>query len=265
MGAVLTFTAFYLLELLKDEMKPRAKLNLGFSKDDRRELIVRCEPHPVLRPNQQDHITIRTATYLRVKVTNVGDIMASGCRGVIKSILVKEEGRESEVSPNWDGPMTLLWPYERKQDYRSATTAFIPAGASDYLDILVSYDNFLKPYDVIPSNLDGDWFLKLKTQPQPKKHRKLISIRKATSVSYYITVEVYADGSSPASLTLVLRHAAGNEIIVYPKDASREQYEDRGFKISLHSPDPEDNSSSSVLRVLQSLPQRERDELYDLL
>lgn len=265
MGAVLTFTAFYLLELLKDEMKPRARLSLGFSLNDLNELIVCSEPHNVRRPKQQDHIAIRTATYLRVKVTNIGDKMASGCTGVLKSILVKKGQEEFTVPPNWDGPMNLLWPYERHQDHRSASTAFIPAGASDFLDILVSYDNFLKPYDLIPSNIDGDWFLKLKTQPQASKHRKLLSIKKGETVSYFITVEVYADGSKPALLTLELRYPGTNEILVYPQNASRNDYEDKQFKISLHSPDPHDDSSSRVLEILRSLSQRERDELYDLL
>jgi len=255
MGAVLTFTAFYLLELLKKESEPKPQLKLRFSKKDEPELLVESKPHYIYVPRLNNHREAGEAKYLRIKVVNSGDKMATGCIGVVKSIEVESvlNGKLSKrLAPGWDGPMTLLWPYEQKQDYRSSSTALIPIGASDFLDILVAYDDALMPVDQNHQSSTRKWFLKLKTQPQPQKHRELITIERDSKITYYFMLEVYAEGCSPASITLILEHPATSEIIeVYPLDNISEKIT---FKLCSGSAMP-----------TQPASREEKEELYDLL
>lgn len=219
-GAYLTFTTFYLLEAIKKRTEPKPKLKISFNKEDESELIVISEPHYIFVPTKQEHIKFGEAHYLRVKVTNEGDKIASGCSGYLKTINIINNS-SSEKLKNFDGPMRLLWPYEQKVDYRSNTTERLPSRASEYLDILVSYDNALKPEALDKyRNQEGVQFLKLKTQPQPLKSASLLKIDRNSDIKYELIIEVYADGCDPSSICLTLEHRRGlNMIRVYSSES----------------------------------------------
>jgi hypothetical protein len=91
----------------------------------------------------------------------------------------------SQKTPNFDGSMRLLWSYEQKVDYRSRSAEQIPSGASEYLDILVSCDNSLKPkiLDAFCKQ-ENVSLLKLKTQPQPLKSADLLKIDRDSAIEY---------------------------------------------------------------------------------
>ncbi len=207
-GAYLTFTTFYLLEVIKKKIEPKPKLEISFNKEDKKELIVRSKPHYIFVPTTQKNIKFGKANYLRVKVTNIGDKLAHGCRGYLKTIKVKESDSSPKKRINSEGSMRLLWAYEQKGDYRSTSTEQIPSGASEYLDILVSYDNALKPEHLDESDKSNQdvWFLKLKTQPQPLKYADFLKVSKNSDIEYELTIEVYADECDPSSICLTLKH-----------------------------------------------------------
>jgi hypothetical protein len=212
-GAFFTFTTIYLLEVIKKAADPKPKLEVSFNKEDENELVVRSEPHFIFVPRTQQHIKFGKAYYLRVKVTNTGDKLASGCSGYLKVI---NDG-SSQKPKNFDGSTRLLWPYERKVDYRSNSPEQIPSGASEYLDILVSYDNSLKP-EILDASCKQEniYLLKLKTQPQPLKSADLLKIDRDLAIEYRLTIEVYADDCDPSSICLTLKHGKGsNMILVY--------------------------------------------------
>lgn len=216
-GVWLTFTSIYLWEVIKKKTEPKPKLEVSFRKEDEEELIVRSEPHYIFDPKTQQHIKFGKAYYLRVKVKNIGDNLASGCSGYLKNI---NDG-SSRKPKSFDGPMRLLWPYEQKVDYRSNSTEKIPAGASEYLDILVSYDNALKPEGLDQlCKQENVWLLKLKTQPQPPKFADLLKIDRDSAIEYKLTIEVYADGCDPASICLTLKHGTGANVISVYSDKS---------------------------------------------
>lgn len=161
-GVCLTFTSFYLLEVIKKSSEPKPKLDISFNEEDENELIVRSEPHYIFVPRTQQYIKFGTAHYLRIKVKNSGNKIASGCSGYLTKI-ARGDAPSCNIE-GFDGSMRLLWPYERKEDYRSNNTERIPAKASEYLDILVSYDNALKP-EILDTSCrqENVWLLKLKT------------------------------------------------------------------------------------------------------
>jgi hypothetical protein len=203
-GAFLTFTTIYLLEVIKEGSEPKSELEVSFNIDDKEELIVRSNPHLIFVPRKQENVELGEATYLRVKVTNKGNKIASGCSGYLKTIRRKEKDGSFTKLEKYDSPMRLLWPYERKEDYRSTSVEQIPSGASEYLDILVSYDNSLKCGNLTKEK--ESWFLKLKTQPQPGKHVDLLRIDRNSDIEYELTIEVYADGCTFSSVLLILEH-----------------------------------------------------------
>lgn len=210
-GAFLTFTTFYLLEVIKKETEPKPKLEVNFDKKDEEELIVCSSPHLIFVPRIQDNVELGDANYLRVKVTNIGDKIASGCSGYLRTIRRKEKDGSFQKINKYDSPMRLLWPYERKEDYRSTSVEQIPSGASEYLDILVSYDNSLKFGNLTKEK--ESWFLKLKTQPQPPKYVDLLKIDLNSDIEYELTIEVYADGCDFSSICLILEHKSGKKMI----------------------------------------------------
>ncbi len=216
-GAFLTFTTFYSLEVIKEGTKPKPKLEVSFNENDKEELIVRSAPHMIFVPREQNNnVEVGEAYYLRVKVTNIGNKIASGCSGYLKTIKRKEKDGSFQKLEKYDSPMRLLWPYERKEDYRSNSVEQIPSGASEYLDILVSYDNSLKFGNLTKEK--ESWFLKLKTQPQPRKHVDLLRIDRRSEIQYELTIEVYADGCDSSSVCLILKHERGaNTIDVHSK------------------------------------------------
>ena len=224
-GAYLTFTTFYLLEVIKKKTEPKPKLEISFNKEDKNELIVCSDPHYIFVPTTQKNIKFGKANYLRVKVTNIGDKLAHGCRGYLKTIKKKEsDSSPPEKLGKSEGSMRLLWAYEQKGDYRSTSTEQIPSGASEYLDILVSYDNALKPEHLDESDKSNQdvWFLKLKTQPQPLKYADFLKVRKDSNIEYELTIEVYADECDPSSICLTLKHDINTEKIFISSNKSSE-------------------------------------------
>jgi hypothetical protein len=258
-GAYLTFTTFYLLEVIKKRTEPKPKLEISFNKEDENELIVRSEPHYIFVPTTQQHIKFGNAYYLRVKVTNVGDKIASGCSGYLKTINIINNG-SSQKPKGFDGSMRLLWPYERKVDYRSNDTEQIPSGASEYLDILVSYDNALKPETLDPSyKQENVQLLKLKTQPQPLKSADLLRIDRNSATKYELTIEVYADGCDPSSICLTLEHGKSVNVIRVSSSKSPNNSQ-------LDFPLCESLSSTDLSKVLGDIPKGiTLHMLYDLL
>ncbi len=227
-GAYLTFTTFYLLEVIKKKTEPKPKLEISFNKEDKNELIVCSDPHYIFVPTTQKNIKFGKANYLRVKVTNIGDKLAHGCRGYLKTIKKKEsDSSPPEKLGKSEGSMRLLWAYEQKGDYRSTSTEQIPSGASEYLDILVSYDNALKPENLEYLNKSDKsnkevWFLKLKTQPQPLKYADFLKVRKDSNIEYELTIEVYADECDPSSICLTLKHYRDKKKIFISSNKSPE-------------------------------------------
>jgi hypothetical protein len=219
-GAIFTFLAFYLLEKVKESAAPKARLKISFSPDEKEELVVNSNPHYIFNPETRRHIEFGRAHYLRIKVTNEGDKIADGCRGYLKDLQkTSSNSKTFNRLAGSEGSMRLLWSYEKRGDYRSGAAEQIPSGASDYLDILVSYDDALKP-----SRLGNDkdtWFLKLKTQLQPLKYAKFIEINSYSDVAYKLNVEVCANECTPVSISLVLMYSAGTSVIeVYPENSS---------------------------------------------
>ena len=219
-GAYLTFTTFYLLEVIKKKTEPKPKLEISFNKEDEKELIVCSDPHYIFVPTTQKNIKFGKANYLRVKVTNIGDKLAHGCSGYLKTIKVKKsDSSRPEKLIKSEGSMRLLWAYEQKGDYRSTRTEQIPSGASEYLDILVSYDNALKPEHLDESDKEV-WFLKLKTQPQPLKYADFLRVSKNSYIEYELTIEVYADECDPSSICLTLKHEKNTNCILISSSKS---------------------------------------------
>ncbi|MEM9264386.1 MAG: hypothetical protein AAGA46_02565 [Cyanobacteria bacterium P01_F01_bin.13] len=258
-GAYLTFTAFYWLEVVKKKTEAKPKIKISFNKEDESELIVCSEPHYIFVPTKQEHIEFGKAYYLRVKVTNEGDKIASGCSGYLKTVHIIKNS-SSEKLKKFDSSVRLLWPYEQKVDYRSNTTEQIPSGASEYLDILVSYDSALKPETLDASyKQENIQLLKLKTQPQPLKYANLLKIDRNSDIKYELTIEVYANECEPSRICLTLEHKRGlNMIRVYSSESRNNS--------PLDFPLCESLPSTELSKILQGIP---KDitlyMLYDLL
>lgn len=192
--------------------EPKPKLEVSFNEEEKNELIITSQPHYIFSPRTQENIKFGEAYYLRVKVTNKGNEIAKQCRGYLKNIRKREDQRgEFTKLEKCEGSMRLLWAYERKENYRSTNFEQIPSGASEYLDVLVSYHPALKP-----KHLDRDkntWFLKLKTQPQPLKYSEILEIKFDSQVEYELTIEVYADRCDPAKISLYLTHHQKSDTI----------------------------------------------------
>jgi hypothetical protein len=249
-GAYLTFYTVYLLEAVKRNSEPKPRLEVSFKQEESSELVIRSDPHYIFSPEKKENIEFGKAYYLRVKITNRGDKIAHGCRGYLKSIRIKKQGgTQFEPLPGSEGCIRLLWAYEQKGDYRSTNVEQIPSGASEYLDVLLSYDHALRP-----RHLDQDknkWFLKLKTQPQPLKYCGLLEIDRSSDIEYELTIEVYTDGCEPVNLSLVLHHPKDSDaIMVYGNNTNR------GLALQLC------NSSDPSLPIPTGYTAK---ELYDLL
>lgn len=252
-GAYLTFYTVYLLEAIKKNSEPKPRLEVSFRQEESNELVIRSDPHYIFSPDKKEDIEFGKAYYLRVKITNRGDKIAHGCRGYLKSIRIRKQGgSQFEPLPGSEGCIRLLWAYEQKGDYRSTNVEQIPSGASEYLDVLLSYDHALRP-----GHLDKDknkWFLKLKTQPQPLKYCGLLEIDRSSDVEYELTIEVYADGCEPANLALILHHSQGSDVIMV--DSKAKDNTARGPVLQLC------NSSDPPLQIPTGFTAK---ELYDLL
>jgi hypothetical protein len=214
-GAVFTFCAYYFLEETKRRSLPKPRIELSFepdkdlSRDEQfRELVVKCEPHSIYLKDENKNLEVGNACYLRVKVTNYGNIVGRNCRAYLKRIEEKVEGSNWRTLKGYEDSMPLLWAYESKEDYFVVSSGKDLASlASDYVDVLVLYESFiaLKYLDNRHKELTK-WFLKLKTKKQVPKHAKLLDISLSARSEFKLTVEVYADECLPSQVEIVLYH-----------------------------------------------------------
>jgi hypothetical protein len=215
-GAIFTFLTLYLLEKVKRSTEPKPELEITFKESEEKELVVDSVPHDIFVPGVDvgsgTNVRFGNAHYLRVKVTNKGKKIAKGCKGYLTNIELEDgNGKFSRVDGS-EGSMRLLWAYEQKGSYRSSAAEQIPAGASDYLDVFVSYDHDLKPNDGSPNN-KNEWFLKLKIQPQPLKYAKFIKMDDSRDFKYRFTIEVYGDGCDPVREKIIVHRKKTKSVL----------------------------------------------------
>jgi hypothetical protein len=215
-GAIFTFLTLYLLEKVKRSTEPKPELEITFKESEEKEVVVDSVPHDIFVPGVDAgsgvNVRFGNAHYLRVKVTNKGKKIANGCKGYLTNIELEDSNGKFQRVEGSEGSMRLLWAYEQKGSYRSSAVEQIPAGASDYLDVLVSYDHDLKPNDGSPNN-KNEWFLKLKIQPQPLKYAKFIKIDDSRDFKYRFTIEIYGDECDPTREKLIVHKKKAKSVL----------------------------------------------------
>jgi hypothetical protein len=250
-GALFTFCAFYLLEEDKRRAQPKPKIKVDFEPDKEvsgvnekfRELVVRCEPHYIYLEDKKQTSKMGNACFLRVKVTNQGNIVGRNCRAYLTKIEERGPGAKWKPLKGYEDSMPLLWAFERKEDYFIVGSGIaIPSQASSYADVLVSYEECIIPnFDInrdatvsVDPNLQKRWFLKLKTKTQPAKHSNLFGIDIKVQSEFRLTVEVYADECEPSKIKIILSHHADKEFI-YVYDEKNEEHEEYKAELPLYS------------------------------
>jgi hypothetical protein len=258
-GAFFTFCVFYFLEETKRKALPKPIIEVGFKpdaelNDDKfRELVVNCKPHYVYLEDKKKNIDIGDACYLRVKITNKGNIVGKNCRAYLKKIQKRGADTNWIQLKGYEDSMPLLWAYERKEDYYVAGSGRdLASKASDYADILVSCESYiaLKSLENGEPNLQR-WFLKLKTKRQVPKHAKLLEINLNVQSEFRLTVEVYADECPPSTINIILYHGEGEESIqVYDEKNMNQKAEFKLYRSMTSDTQPTDCSIEQIYESL---------------
>lgn len=217
-SALYSFIAFYSLEkrkkfemlkeqkILEEEAKPKIEVSFPVPEQQgKSESIVECKTHLVYINNQ--NYSIGDATYIRIKIKNVGNKTIRECRAYLKE--VKKNG-----TPIISDFLPLLWAYER-QDGRLDGRK-IPTGATFYTDILVAYPQYLIPQGSLSSNPPTEGYcFKLKTKNRDSKYDYSIIFGNTTScptdTTYYeFQIFVIAD-ECEKNISLQLNYKYNND------------------------------------------------------
>jgi hypothetical protein len=258
-GAFFTFCTLYFLEETKRRAQPKPKIEVSFepdttaSEDKFGELVVKCEPHYIYLEDKKKNLAIGNACYLRVKVTNRGNIVGRNCRAYLKKIEKMSPDGNYKTLQGYEDSMPLLWAYERKEDYFVVGLGRdLASQASDYADILVSYESYFST-NLLENGSPGldKWFLKLKTKRQVPKYAKLFNIDFSAQCGFRLTIEVYADECSPSKIKIVLTHDENKDFVQVYDDEKK----DRKAELRLYSSINQDNmpSECSIGHIYESL------------
>jgi hypothetical protein len=223
-GAFFTFTAFNLLEKLKERREPRPSLVASFkpetttSGNPYSSTIVECPSHVQLIPYGNSKypakVDVGCATYVCAKVTNEGDVACHNARAFLTSI-EKESSSSTPEHQAWEKlsgyreNMELLWSHEKKEgEFIDGQGIIMPSGSSKYFDLFVAYDNYFSPAAEDLSGAEGKdtWFLKLKTVRQPPSHDLLLRVDKSTKIKWRFTIDIFGDMAEPSRIVLIVAH-----------------------------------------------------------
>jgi hypothetical protein len=270
-GAVFTYGIFNLLEIQKSKREPRPELLPSFDYQDKDCLVIDSDPHPVFLPSTGSQQAARqfvgSASYLRVKITNIGPVVCENARAYLTSLSSYDPiSKQYEKVSSFKEPMALLWAFEKKYDlYDDGKGLDLPSQASRYADILVSYERIFTPENPRKSSNDTSidshsgsnqtegWFLKLKTVIQPTSHERMLEIPAGHNVDYKVEIIVYGDKATPRSISLFLRHTRGQSSILVRRDSGDSSVE-ADISLGLHNSLAEwDGSAVSRESVYQQL------------
>jgi hypothetical protein len=221
MGASASFLGFYVSDKIKKYQLPKPDISVSFltidpsiidSEDIKYELgqfiNTPFEDYCVYLPDEG--YNIGQPYWVRVKVVNNGNLVAKQCRAYLTKIS-RFEGAFSD-NPNkvkwskinqFSNSLPLFWAYERLEDYFIIGSGInFPSKSSYFADVFVLYNPILN------TMIDGseNWFIKLKTKPNPEHHWNICEIDKSKNVSYKFDIEVYADECSTSRVSIVLQH-----------------------------------------------------------
>jgi hypothetical protein len=277
MGASASFIGFYLLEKIKKTQLPKPDISVSFlsidqsitdSEDIEYELgqfiNTPFEDYCVYLPEEGEGYNIGRPYWVRVKVTNNGNLVAKQCRAYLVKIS-RFEGVFSD-NPNkvkWNkinklsNSLPLFWAYERLADYFIIGSGVnFPSKSSYFADVFVLHNPTLNLNNI--TNGSKNWFIKLKTKPNPEHHWNMCEIDKSKDVSYKFDIEVYADECSTSRVSIVLQHRKSqDEVCFYCLDESGVVQNEKQIIIKLPPP-------NKIIKVptgdhLEESPQEELD------
>lgn len=236
-GAFFTFTAFNLLEKLKERREPRPSLVASFKPETTSSgkpysnTIVECASHiqqiPYGASKYPAKVNVGCATYVCAKVTNVGDVACYNARAFLTSI-EKESASSTPERQIWEKltgyreNMELLWSHEKKGgEFIDGQGIIMPSGSSKYFDLFVAYDNYFSPTVEGVSDREKTWYLKLKTVRQPPSHDILLRVDKSSRIKWRFTIDIFGDMAEPSRIVLIVGHQEDDSHLTIYSDNER--------------------------------------------
>jgi hypothetical protein len=232
MGASASFVGFYLLEKIKKNQLPKPDISVSFltidsSITDPEDIEYEIgqfintpfEDYCIYLP--EEGYNIGRPYWVRVKVINNGNLVAKQCRAYLTKIS-RFEGifSDNPKKIKWNkinkfsNSLPLFWAYERLTDYFIIGSGInFPSKSSYFADVLVLYNPNLNLDTMM--NRSKNWFIKLKTKPNPEHHWNICEIDISKNVSYKFDVEVYADECSTSKVSIVLQHRESQKKVCF--------------------------------------------------
>jgi hypothetical protein len=153
---------------------------------------------------------IGNACWVRVKITNNGEVVAKECRAYLQSVSKTTSFSEGWKNiPEFSNSLPLRWAYERHQNFNIYPTfgsgIKLPSKSSYFADVFTIYNPELN----LKSKPES-WFLKLTTIPESRNHYTVFEIEKSSAIMYKFDIEVYADDykreNENSRLSIILTH-----------------------------------------------------------